>query len=235
MKNKRPLKKNTIILLAASAILLLGSAIGSTSAALTYYSENYVAGFETYSIGVSLMENGIETDILLENLLGKDEQLVLGKEYKEEISVLNTGDIDSYVRVILRKNWKDAEGETDTSLSPSLIDLGLVTGKDWILDESATTDERVVLYYTGILAPGEASSAMTDTLRVDPAIGTKVIETVKTDGNGKTISYVYEYDGYEIHLEAEVDSVQTHNAEEAIKSAWGVDVNIASNGSLSLR
>ena len=35
-------------------------------------------------------------------------------------------------------------------------------------------------------------------------------------------------------IEACVDAVQTHNAKEAIKSAWGIDVNIGSNGSLSL-
>ena len=35
-------------------------------------------------------------------------------------------------------------------------------------------------------------------------------------------------------LEAEADAVQTHNAAEAIKSAWGVDVNVSEDGSLSL-
>ena len=50
-----------------------------------------------------------------------------------------------------------------------------------------------------------------------------------------TITYEYEYDGYMAHIDAEVDAVQTHNAKDAIKSAWGVDVNIAADGALSLR
>ena len=61
-------------------------------------------------------------------------------------------------------------------------------------------------------------------------------ETVSQDADGnKTITTVYEYDGYRFNLEAEVDAVQTHNARDAIKSAWGVEVNVADNGTLSLR
>ena len=36
-------------------------------------------------------------------------------------------------------------------------------------------------------------------------------------------------------LEAEADAVQTHNAQDAIKSAWGVDVDVDGNGNISLR
>ena len=47
--------------------------------------------------------------------------------------------------------------------------------------------------------------------------------------------YEYKYDGYSFNLEAEVNAVQTHNAAEAIKSAWGVDVNVSADGqSISL-
>ena len=48
--------------------------------------------------------------------------------------------------------------------------------------------------------------------------------TKQVDGN--TIRYTYKYDGYSFHVDAEVDAVQTHNAQEAIKSAWGVDVSV---------
>ena len=67
-------------------------------------------------------------------------------------------------------------------------------------------------------------------------LSTKVYETVTTDENGyTTITYEYAYDGYSFSLEAEVDAVQTHNAADAIKSAWGVDVAVSSDGILSLR
>ena len=40
----------------------------------------------------------------------------------------------------------------------------------------------------------------------------------------------YTYNGYKFCLEAEVDAVQMHNAEDAIKSAWGVDVTVSDDG-----
>ena len=46
---------------------------------------------------------------------------------------------------------------------------------------------------------------------------------------------VYDYDGASFVVEAEVDAVQTHNARDAIKSAWGVDVEVAVDGTLRLR
>ena len=50
-KKKRAIPKKTALLLGLVAVLLLGSTVGSTRAALTYYSENYVAGVEMSSIG----------------------------------------------------------------------------------------------------------------------------------------------------------------------------------------
>ena len=53
-------KHLTYIMAGMAVVLLLGSAIGSTRAALTYYSENYTAEITVSQIGVSLMENGEE-------------------------------------------------------------------------------------------------------------------------------------------------------------------------------
>lgn len=234
MKKKFSFNKKTIILLVVAALLLCGSVIGSTSAALTYYSENYTAGINLSQIDVSLMENGVEKDVLLEDMLQEEEELVLGKQYQEALCVANTGDIDSYVRVILTKSWQDAEGKKDQSLSPDLILLHLLPENGWIIDESATTEERTVLYYQDVLAAGEVSKDFSDYLKIDPSIGTKVIETVEETDEGKVITFVYEYDGYTAHIDAEVNAVQTHNAQEAIKSAWGVDVTVEEDGSLSL-
>ena len=43
----------------------------------------------------------------------------------------------------------------------------------------------------------------------------------------------YDYDGASFVVEAEVDAVQTHNAQSAIKSAWGVDVEVGADGTLA--
>lgn len=252
MKKRKSFWYGTAALLTAAAVLLGVSTVGSTRAALTYYSDNYSAGVSVSSIGVSLLENGEKVSYrdyahkddawseasgtLLENLLAEDETLILGKTYDEAISVENSGSIDSYVRVILTRSWKDAEGVKDTSLSPELINLNILEGNGWVIDESASTVERIVLYYTQILPTGQQTPAVTDTLQIDPTVGTKVVKTVETVADGlQTVTYEYEYDGYTFELEAEVDAVQTHNAADAIKSAWGVDVAVASDGSISLR
>lgn len=248
-KKKFPFKITTVALLSASAVLLIGSAVGSTRAALTYYSDNYSAQMTVSNIGVSLLENGEtvsrrdydsngewnETSgALLADL--QEETIVPGKEYDEALAVSNSGSIDSYVRVILNKSWTDSEGSTDPNLSPDLIDLNLLTDNGWIIDEDASTAERTILYYTNILPAGETTPALSDTVRIDPAVADKVTEEVATDENGyKTITFTYAYDGYTFELEAEVNAVQTHNAQDAIKSAWGVDVDVADDGTISLR
>ena len=248
-KKKFPFRVTTAVLLSASAVLLIGSTVGSTRAALTYYSENYGAEVTVSNIGVSLLENGEtvsrrdydsngewnETSgALLADL--QEETIVPGKEYDEALAVSNSGSIDSYVRVILNKSWTDSEGSTDPNLSPELIDLNLLTDNGWIIDEDASTAERTILYYTNILPAGDTTPALSDTVRIDPAVADKVPEEVATDENGyQTITFTYAYDGYTFELEAEVNAVQTHNAQDAIKSAWGVDVDVADDGTISLR
>ena len=243
----KKLNKLTAILLVVSAVLLLSSAIGSTRAALTYYSDNYVAQVDVNQIGVSLIENG---EVIVATSYGQTDDneaaykgklltgikdFSLGKTYQEELAVGNNGTIDSYVRVILTKSWVDAEGKKDTTLDPALIKLNL-TGNGWVEDQEASTTERTVLYYTDILAVGETTSLFADAFKVDESLSTKVYETVTTDENGyTTIKYEYVYDGYTFFLEAEVNAVQTHNAEDAIKSAWGVDVTVSADGKLSVR
>lgn len=239
--------KATTILLAAAAVLLVTSAVGSTRAALTYYSDNYVAEVNVHEIGVALVENGktvVATDYGQSDdsetaykgeLLAGLEEFTLGKTYEEKLQVANNGTIDSYVRVILTKSWVDADGNKDTKLDPSLIELNLVTNDGWVVDEEASTAERTVLYFTDVVPVGAMTSELTDTLKVNENISTKVYETKTTENGYTTITYEYAYDGYSFMLEAEVDAVQTHNAADAIKSAWGVDVNVSADGSLSLR
>ncbi|MDY4668897.1 MAG: hypothetical protein SO415_02710 [Oliverpabstia sp.] len=250
-------KKNKIFsalpvtLLAASAVLLAGSTVGSARAALTYYSENYAAEVTVSSIGVSLMENGTvvasrdynhrndqwneKSGKLLENTF-EDGKLVPGKIYDEKLSVTNSGSIDNYVRVTLYKSWMDENGNKVTTLAPDLIKLNGLGGEGWIIDENSSTEERTVLYYTRPVPAGAGTPNLMDTITVDKVIADKVEKIPGQDAAGnETITYKYKYDGYSFNLDAEVDAVQTHNAEDAIKSAWGVDVSVSSDGTLSLR
>ena len=238
-KKKKSFPKKPALVLTAAALLLVGSTVGSTRAALTYYSENYSAQMNMQSIGVSLLENdkvvssrdyvsnnewkGTSEGTLLTNLLGKDETFTPGKKYNEAISVKNSGTIDTFVRVIITKSWQDKEGKKNTTLSPDLIELNFLTDNGWQIAKDQSTTERTVLYYTKAVATGDSTPALSDTIRINPSIAKDVTKHV--DGN--TITYTYKYDGYTFHVDAEVDAVQTHNAKDAIKSAWGVDVNVS--------
>ena len=242
-KNSFPVKP--ALLLGAAAVLLLGSTVGSTRAALTIYSENYTAQVSMSNIGVALVENdeivsqqtyGVNASAegtLLENMVPEDQKFTPGYPYKEELKVQNTGDIDTFVRVILTRSWqKDTNGDDipdtkDTELSPLLIDLNLLKDSGWVVAEEEDvdySDERIALYYTKALAPEETSAALSDVIRISPEIA----QSVKVGDDGK---YEYVYNGYSFCLEAEVDAVQTHNAADAIKSAWGVDVTVSDDGS----
>lgn len=253
MKKKIPVLP--AVLLSASALLLAGSTVGSTRAALTYFSENYSASVSISQIGVSIQENGQtvssrdyagddqwnETSTsLFTNLLDteKGETLVLGKKYDDSITIKNSGSIDTFVRAVVTKSWQDREENKDTSLDPDFIQLNFLTDNGWQIDESASTPERTVLYYTSLLAPGESTAELLgeDALSIDSAVGTKVNQTEKTTGEGTVITTEYAYDGYSFQVEIEADAVQTHSAAEAIKSAWGVDVTVSEDGnSISLR
>ena len=248
-------KKNFITygLLVAAGVLLLGSAIGSTQAALTYYSENYTAEITISQIGVSLMENGkvvssrdynedkwdISTNkkdstsasgALLTNMLKKDEKLALNKKYDEVLRVKNSGSIDQYVRVRIYRYWTDKDGKKVTALSPDLIDLRIkdksindkeaYDGSRWVKNPESTR-ECMELYYKGILPSESESESFADVIRIDGQVADEA--TVETKGN--IITTTYKYDGVNFHLDVEVDAVQTHNAKDAMKSAWGVDAD----------
>lgn len=242
-KKKKSFPKKPALILTAAALLLVGSTVGSTRAALTYYSENYSAQMNMQSIGVSLLENdkvvssrdyvsnnewkGTSEGTLLTNLLGKDETFTPGKKYNEAIRVKNSGTIDTFVRVIITKSWQDEEGKKNTELSPELIELNFLTDNGWQVADAQSTKERTVLYYTKAVAAGDTTPALSDTLRINPSIASDVTKHVTESEKGKTITYTYKYNGYTFHIDAEVDAVQTHNAKDAIKSAWGVDVNVS--------
>lgn len=246
--------KLAVLLLAAAVILLAFSGLTSARAALTYYSENYTAQVQVYDIGVTLVETSAQgtknissrdysgsgnqwnetQGALLEDMLEEsDGELKLGRAYTEELSVLNSGSIDEYVRVRISKSWLDENGDKVTSLSPDLIILNM-TNNGWILDEEASTEEQLVLYWPEILPAGETTEALCDSICIDAAVASNVTETTTTVDGLTTITTVFNYDGVRFHIDAEVDAVQTHNAQDAIRSAWGVAVTIAEDGTLSL-
>lgn len=230
-------RRVTYLLLALAVILLLGSAVGSTRAALTYYSENYTAEVKVSQIGVSLAENGnivskrdydgddwkTESSPLLSNMLGEGEKLALNKKYEEKLAVRNTGEIDEYVRVRIYKYWTEADSDKRlNTLSPGLIKLNLTHEEEWVNPDGNTSGrECTVLYHKGPLPVG-AEAEFADTIAIDKKVAEEF--TTVDKGNG-IVETVYKYNGVEFHVNVEVDAVQTHNAQDAIQSAWGVDAS----------
>lgn len=250
MKNrKRALPIGTLLMFIASAALLLTSTIGSAQAALTYFSEVYNSQVELYNIGVTLMENGQpvafrdygnEADgnweesgtVLLAHMLEEGERLQLGRAYPEALTVKNSGSIEEFVRVNIRKYWvqvKDGLEEKRQDLSPDLIKLELDNEEKWIQDPAAHTAERMVLYYTDPLGVGETAAPFSKTLTIDGGVAKFVTKkTVQEDGHTITRT-TFDYNGLEFRLDVEANAVQTHNAEDAIISAWGRQVEVDLN------
>lgn len=183
---------------------------------------------------------------LVMNSLGTDSELKIGKDYDFEIKARNTGTIDQYVRVTIYKSWVIPpsstgpkgwfHGENSTKIRDDQYDLDNIelfyknngaelayNTTNWIKDpdKNSDTPERDIYYYKGTLIPEEETEALLTTLRISPKVAvTPVVTTV-----GNTTYYTYAYDGLAFVVKAEVDAIQTHNYEKAIRSAWGLADN----------
>lgn len=235
------LKNKPVILLAVAAVLLLVSTVGATQAAITATNkDSYTAKMQAPTLNVSLLENQgtgedaafveIGESVILSKMLDQSNgKLIPGKIYEEELKVQNNGNTDAYVRVVITKNWLDANNVPDRTLSPENIKLGFDDQGEWILDASASTSERTVLYYKNILsANGGVTPIFLETLQIQNGFDLIVKEKTVSENNGyKVIEYSHPYDGYSMNISVEVDAVQTYDAAEAIKSAWGVEATLA--------
>ena len=131
------------------------------------------------------------------------------------------------IGVTLVENGAPVEGELLKGLLAEGEELKLGTAYQ------ASTRERTVLYYNKLLASQSETPLFADKLTIDGSIADRVGETRETSGGYTTITVTYEYDGARFCIEAKVDGVQEHNAQDAIWSAWGRRVTI-DNGVLSL-
>ena len=218
-----------VLFLVALALIVVGG-IGTAQSAPRIQSADWRGQVELTDISTSLLENGgvvashdgedaspgkveglDETGLISdyffsaneENGLKTPDDFKIGETYKEELSVRNDGTIPEYVRVTVYRYWVDADGKKCTDLKPEYIEMDL-TGKGWIEDTNAKTQERTVLYYSEVVKVADTTELFNTTLRINPAVVSDPA-----------------YAGKEFRVKAVVDAVQTHNADKAKLSAWG--------------
>ena len=235
------LSKRTVALLAAALVLLGSSGVMGAKAAPNITANNpYDAQLQLNSVAVDLTEQvaGGEVKTVSDGALTltNDKTLSVGKAYDDVIGVANNGAADEYVRVIVRRYWTDADGKR-LDLSPEYIEL--TADSSWT-KVSGINEEYSIYYLTSPLSNDKTDGKNQKTLFT----GFRINEAVKTEGKkimigkkeydsdekaaeaagaGDVKTYTYTYNGVKFNVEAEAQSVQTHNSAEAIKSLWGVD------------
>lgn len=234
--NKKIFSVKYLVFALCAVIFFAGGVIGYTKAEPNYTTDDYEADLETWNVAVSLVENGMALNQNAPILSGLPGALEPGKYYEDSLSVQNSGMLDEYVRVIIRKRWVEKNADVNgvknpvRDLSPEYI--GLVLSEGWIESPSESTKEKTVLYYS---KPLKAGTGETVEFLKGLSIRSDVASVVdsQTDETGN-ITLTYRYNGVNFEISAEADAVQTGSAQDAILSAWGVEVNIAEDGTLSL-
>ncbi|MBQ6622303.1 MAG: hypothetical protein IJH75_05670 [Mogibacterium sp.] len=240
MKTKiKKLPKISIALFALALLLFVGGGYIGTRAQLTIFSEDYNAQFELDHLAVALVENGDATIADPEKalILPLKQTFEPGRVYEEKIGAKNVTGINEYVRISLKTYWAECDENGNIirkrpDLDPSLIELYYQDGNTrkayndgaWQINNGEATSERRTFYLNKVLKGGAESAPVVNKLRVNDRIieDMEVIKGEKDAGGKTTYTYKYAYDGLWIVIEADVQSLQTHNVNDAIKSLWGV-------------
>lgn len=150
---KKSWKKGTILTAAMLTValgLLGASVVGSSRAALTYFSDVYGARVSMDHIGVTLEQNDLNSDLdessrvswryyndddnsdeqenwdehtgeLVKNILQQtDGELKIGHRYDEWLRVRNSGTIPEYVRVTIYRYWETKDASGVYEKAPEL-------------------------------------------------------------------------------------------------------------------
>lgn len=238
MKNRRnKFSARTLALFAAAILLMTTGGFWGARAALNAVSPNGDATLETNAIDIDVVgadDKALDT----ENIMSDVEKLVPGRNYDKGIKVQSKA-ADAYVRIVVQKYWKDADGNKTNEIEPTEIML-LNGGKDitedtwtsgsgWLRSADESTPETDVYYYSSMLKSGATSDPLFTQVRVnEDVLSDFYTDPPKDEGDGHTtITYHYTYDDYSLCISAEAQAVQTHSAVKAMKSLWGVDASMS--------
>ena len=238
-ENKKSIfSKRTASVLVIAILLFAAAGVTGVRAMLNIQSQDYIAEFELSNLDITLMEGDEAVTDQTLKLPALNNTYKPGYIYDEVIKARNDGDINVFLRINLRKYWGDENGKKNTKLDPALIDLtynGEKCGPDWMVSsrESDNTTERTTYYYKHLLlgtidAPSESARITTpviNKLQINGEVVDKdkvILVEESRDGDKVTYKYEYEYSGMYAWIEADVQALQNHNAQDAIKSLWGL-------------
>ena len=234
----------TAVLFALALLLLGSSTVAGARAALNIQSEYYNSEVEVLDIGLAVVEEqtdgsyvekyGKDHPLMDENspmgqIIKSDKKLLPGKTYPEKLAILNTGEIDEYVRVSVFRYWLDEDGKKFADMNSDWIEIHFLDGGKWTIDQESSyqgnsnVEERTVLYYSDPIAHGEMTEPFMDSVTINNVILTKVTQESHKEGNLTVITTTFVYNGKQFCIEVLADGVQDHNSDQAKLSAWGVN------------
>ena len=254
MKDKiKNASRRTLALFAAALLALGAGSIMSARAVLNIVSDTFDTNLKMANVMEVTILEGKDNDVVdagasaailkaLKDADGNAVNVIPGQVYDETLAVKNNSGRPMYVRMIVRKYWLDKNGKEDAGLDPSLIKLTYkgsdFNGDDWIKNDNEDTPsgESSTYYYKTMLTDEDDTTApLIDGVSVDSSILKKYTTSSSTNNGKNVITYKYQYDGCSICLEVEAQAVQTHNAEDAIKSIWGVDATLSGDSIESVK
>jgi len=200
--------KKQIAIMGIAAALVLGAVVGGTIAAPTIKADND----GTTTVQIQDLDVALAASAETETATSLDVKgAVPGQEvtYPDYI-VKNVKGYDLYTRVVIDKQWKNADGTTDLDLNPSYIHAYYSNTDEyankncpegWILAKN--TDEQIILYYTKPLKAEEKTTAFLTKLLLDSKM-----DNAYTDKN--------------ITVTITVNAVQAAVAEKSMLAEWGV-------------
>lgn len=255
MRDKiKDVSKKTAALFIAAVLVLCTGGIMAAKAALNVVSPAYDAELDLAKVmditilegsGDSVSDAGATEAVLNAFKMsdGKTVNVSPGKVYDETLAIKNNSSRPMYVRMIVRKYWKDEKGNKATyadgeiKLDPKFIKLtykGSAYNSDsWIKSAGESTDECNVYYYKSILTG--TTDPLFDGVSLDRSVMDEYTTSSEKNNGKNVITYEYKYDKCSICLEAEAQAVQTHNAEDAIRSIWGVDATLSGGSIQSIK
>lgn len=231
-----------VVVIAIVALLATNMAQASLDDSNAARSDDYVADMNLSSLSVALVENsatvaatkegnakeGAVTEAYTNLLAGINDGNPInafGKKYEYNLAAQNDGSQDEYVRVVVNRYWKKADGSKATTLSPEFIGLQFDEA-NWIVagPEQTGVPEQYILYSKNPIGVDSSLPFLTH-VSIDPAILDEADFVSVKGTDDKYVTKEYDYADYKMAMDVEVSAVQTHNGADAIKSAWGVDVS----------